>query len=168
MGANGPRWRAMAAADLPALMAIAAVAHPDFPEAEAVFAERLRLFPAGCRVLAGGGHLHGYVFSHPWHAGQPVPLDTLLGALPADATALYLHDLALLPSARGLGAAGAVVQELLALARGLGLASLSLVAVSHSSRFWRQQGFEPREGVASAQLRGYGGNAVFMVRGAMR
>lgn len=153
----------MARADLPALMAIAAVAHPHFPEAEAVFAERMALFPPGCRVLADAdGRLHGYVFSHPWRADEPVPLDTLLAALPANPGALYLHDLALLPSARGTGAAGAVVRELVALAADRGLACVSLVAVSGSSGFWRQQGFGPREGVATEQLRGYGADAVFM------
>ena len=77
------RWREMTRADTPGLMSIAAVAHPSYPENEAVFAERLLLFPAGCRALVGvDGRLHGYVVSHPWRDATPVPLNTLLAALP--------------------------------------------------------------------------------------
>ncbi|GAB3765726.1 GNAT family N-acetyltransferase [Ramlibacter monticola] len=149
--------------DLPALMEIAAAAHPDFPEDEAVFAERLRLFPAGCRTLVGArGRLYGYVLSHPWQEALPVPLDSLLATLPARPETLYLHDLALLPGARGSGAAGEVVRELLGLARGLGLHSVSLVAVSGSAGFWGRQGFEARS-TAARELRCYGDDAVFMV-----
>ena len=149
--------------DLPALLEIAAVAHPAFPEDEAVFAERLRLFPDGCRALVGArGRLHGYVLSHPWQEALPVPLDTLLADLPARPGTLYLHDLALLPTARGSGAAGEVVRDLLGLARGLGLHSVSLVAVSGSAGFWGRQGFVARE-TAAPELRRYGDDAVFMV-----
>jgi hypothetical protein len=41
----------MTRADIPGLMAIAAVVHSSYPENEAVFAERLSLFPVGCRRL---------------------------------------------------------------------------------------------------------------------
>jgi GNAT superfamily N-acetyltransferase len=154
----------MQRADIPGLMAIAAVAHPSLPEREAVFAERVRLFPAGCRTLAGGdGRLHGYVLSHPWRAATPVPLDTLLAALPPQPTALYLHDLALLPTARGTGAADEVVLYLLELARGLGLHCASLVAVSGSAGFWDRQGFLASDAVAASRLQGYGEDARFMV-----
>ncbi|MFJ5368420.1 GNAT family N-acetyltransferase, partial [Bosea sp. CER48] len=63
-------WRRMAPADLPAVMRIAAVVHPSYPEDEAVFAERLQLAAEGCHVLAGDGdELLGYLVSHPWPLG---------------------------------------------------------------------------------------------------
>src|SRR6478735_1660464 len=109
----------MTRADIPSLMSIAAVAHPSYPESEAVFDERLLLFPSGCRALLGvDGRLHGYVVSHPWRDAAPVPLNTLLVALPPQPATLYLHDLALLPAARGTGAADEVVRLLIELARG--------------------------------------------------
>jgi hypothetical protein len=49
---NSGRWRAMAAADLPAVNALAERIHPSFPEDAAIFAERLRLYPDGCRVYS--------------------------------------------------------------------------------------------------------------------
>jgi GNAT superfamily N-acetyltransferase len=159
------RWREMTRADIPGLMSIAAVVHPSYPENEAVFAERLSLFPVGCRTLVGvDGRLHGYIVSHPWRDAAQVPLNTLLVALPLQPTALYLHDLALLPTARGTGAAGEVVRYLLDLARGLALLTASLVAVSGSVGFWGRQGFEAGGVVASRDMQGYGDDAVFMVR----
>ena len=155
----------MTRADTPGLMSIAAVAHPSYPENEAVFAERLFLFPAGCRALVGvDGRLHGYVVSHPWRDATPVPLNTLLAALPPRPTTLYLHDLALLPTARGTGAADEVVRWLIELARGQGLLSASLVSVSGSVGFWERHGFKASGAVASGDLQGYGDDAVFMVR----
>ncbi len=52
-----PLWRAMTPGDLPAVLAIADVVHPDYPEDAAIFAERLALYPAGCRVLERDGAL---------------------------------------------------------------------------------------------------------------
>ena len=77
------RWRAMEAADLAAVERVAAHVHPDYPEDEAVFAERLSLCPEGCLVLARPlGDPCGYVVAHPWRLGQPPALNSLLGALP--------------------------------------------------------------------------------------
>ena len=45
-----------------------------------VFAERLRLWPAGCFVCAdGGGGIIGYAVSHPWRRDDAPALDALLG-----------------------------------------------------------------------------------------
>ena len=156
-----PTWRAMASADLPRVQAIADAVHPDFPEAAAIPAERLALCPAGCLVLATGAQLLGYAVSHPWHAGQAPRLNSLLGGLPAAPGTWYLHDLALLPAARGGGAAAAAVRLLVAQAQAAGLADMSLVAVNGSAGFWQRQGFRPAVG---PDLASYGGAAQFMQR----
>lgn len=135
-------WRRMTPADLPAVMAIAAVVHPDYPEDEAVFAERLRLAPEGCHVLAGeDGALRGYLVSHPWPAGTVPALNSLLGDMPQGVANWYLHDLALLPAGRGSGAAGTIVAAIARHAAETGHTSLALVAVNDSTGFWRRQGF---------------------------
>ncbi|SFJ64929.1 Acetyltransferase (GNAT) family protein [Bosea sp. OK403] len=155
----------MTAADLPAVLAVAGVVHPAYPEDEAVFAERLRLFPAGCLALAGPGGLLGYVVSHPWRLGQPPALNSLLGGILADAASYYIHDLALLPDARGSGAAGRVVDRLVAFARSEGLASISLVAVNASLGFWQRHGFRVAHDAALAEKLGsYDDAARYMVR----
>ena len=94
---NPPRaWRAMTMADFPAVTALAEVIHPDFPESDAVFANRLALHAAGCEVLAADNGLKGYVLSHPWEDRAPPPLDALLAPVASPSTS-YIHDLALLP-----------------------------------------------------------------------
>jgi len=144
---------------------VAGQVHPDYPEERAVFAERCRLHPEGCLVLDQGAGLGGYVLSHPWHAHCPPKLDTLLGRLPAAADTYYLHDLALLPGARGQGHAGAMVEHLAGHARRLGLTSLTLIAVNHSGAFWQRQGFAVVTSPgAAAILASYGADAALMQR----
>lgn len=158
-------WRPMTAIDLPAVLAVAAVVHPGYPEDEAVFAERLRLFPDGCRVLAGNDGLRGYVVSHPWHRAAPPALNSLLGGLPAQAGSFYIHDLALLPAARGSGAGRAVTERLVQIAAKEGLPCLSLVAIDGSSGFWRHQGFrELHDPALAAKLASYDDAARYMER----
>jgi GNAT superfamily N-acetyltransferase len=156
-------WRTMGTADLAAVSGIAAIVHPAFPEDDAVFAERLALHPAGCRLLTVAGEPAGYVISHPWRTGSLPALNALLGAIPAEADTYYVHDLALLPSARGTGAGAAIVQDLKRHALLLGFTGLSLVAVNNSAAFWARQGFgETPAGAASEKLASYGDDARLM------
>lgn len=160
----------MTPADLPHVLAVAGPVHPAYPEDEAVFSERLRLYPAGCWVCEAAGRVVGYGLSHPWRAGAPPALNVLLGELPARASTYYIHDIALLTEARGAGAGAAIVARLVDHARAAGFASVSLVAVSGTTAFWRRFGFramaesgKPDEALA-AKLRSYDGAAEFMVR----
>lgn len=151
--------------DLAAVDVIAAKVHPNFPEDVAVPAERLRLAPAGCYVLADDNGIVGYVVSHPWRAFPPPKLNTLLGALPEPPACWYIHDLALMPTARGRGHAGAIVERLAAVARQAGLRAMSLTAVSGSAPFWARHGFVVETGPEiAAALASYGADAAFMMR----
>lgn len=158
-------WRSMDVSDLDAVLAVAEVVHPDYPERPDVFAERLALFPQGCHVLADGGSVFGYIVSHPWRAGNPVPLDTLLDSLPAAEGTRYLHDIALLPEARGAGHAGRGVTRVVRDAYRAAAPSLSLVAIPGTQRFWEGQGFAARsDALAPRTLGVYGEGALWMVR----
>ncbi|MFE1597749.1 GNAT family N-acetyltransferase [Methylobacterium sp. ID0610] len=159
------RWRSLTAADLAAVDAIAAIVHPDYPEDEAVAAERLALYPDGCFLLESAGRPAGYAISHPWSFGEPPALDSLLGAIPAGATTHYLHDVALLPAARGAGATSALLAILTRQAAGAGLDTLSLVAVNGSVAFWERRGFRAVEDERiRRKLASYGRGARFMAR----
>ena len=160
-----PRWERMAAADIDAVLAVADVVHPAFPEDRAVLAERFALHPKGCFVLrAADGAMLGYTLTHPWAADTVPPLNTLLGRLP-DAQVYYIHDLALMPAARGMKAGGAAVRLLEAHARTLGLGQMALVAVNNSGGFWRAQGFEQVQSPHWRQkLASYGDAAAYMVK----
>src|SRR5690606_12912908 len=131
----------MSGYDGAAVFAIARQVHPGFFEAEAVLAEKFTLYRNGCYVLDVGEKPAGYVLSHPWRLGDLPALDTLLGALPADADTFYIHDLALLPLTRGIGAAGHIVAALTKHAMAMGFPTMSLVAVNNALAFWTRQGF---------------------------
>ncbi len=88
-------WQPLTLADLPDVAAIAEAAHPLLPERLEVFAEKLSLFPAGCRKLMDDGRMAGYAIAHPWRYGDPPRLDTLLRALPARPDTLFLPSLTL-------------------------------------------------------------------------
>jgi hypothetical protein len=155
----------MRPADLPAVNALAALLHPDYPEDAVVFAERLRLYPPGCHVLERDGEIAAYVVSHPWLDRAPPPLNTLLGELPARPTTYYLHDLALMPEVRGSGASVQVVEALAGQARNEDLPSLSLIAVNGSAGFWQRQGFAAVvDDTLAEKLRSYGDDAQFMMQ----
>ncbi|HYE00711.1 MAG TPA: GNAT family N-acetyltransferase [Alphaproteobacteria bacterium] len=162
-GAAGA-WRAMAAADLPAVDRIGRIVHPGYPEPPAVAAERLALFPAGCAVAERGGEPIGYALAHPGRLGRPPALATPLGALPAAPDCLYLHDIALLPAARGLGLGESVLLRLRAVAAAAGLARLALTAVGGSVPYWTRHGFAAwAPDRVSPALASYGAAAVYMV-----
>lgn len=156
-----PPWRAMSAQDIDAVDAIAGIVHSSFPEDRAIFANRRALYPRGAHVLELEGALAGYCIGHPWRIEWPLALNSLIERLPDEPDTYYLHDLALLPAARGQRLADRVVDHAVALAGGAELPSLSLIAVSGSAPFWERFGF--RETPSSAETRaGYGADARFL------
>lgn len=156
-------WRAATPEDLPAVGRVAAAVHPDYPEDDAVFAERLALFPDGCRVAVRAGRIVGYAFFHPGVVGSPPPLNTLLGALPAAADCLYIHDVALTADARGAGLGAALLEIAAAVAAARGLPTLALTATPAAAGYWRGAGFADRS-AASEALAAYGDGMAYMVR----
>jgi GNAT superfamily N-acetyltransferase len=152
----------MHAGDLADVDHIGTIVHSRYPEREEVPAERLRLFPAGCLIATRDGKTIGYAIAHPGVTGRPPALDTLLGTLPADADCLYIHDVALLPEARGLGFGEAVTALLADVARGHGFSRLALTAVNDSTAFWGRQRFSVVP--IAKSLASYGDDAAYMVR----
>lgn len=157
-------WRSMAPADLPAIKQVADVVHRDFPEGDAVFEERLRLYAAGCFVLSNGERISGYVISHPWLYRKPPALNSLLKAIPHAADTYYIHDIALLDEARRSGSASGVVRILVKHARDQSFSNLSLIAVNGSSPFWLRHGFSVvSDSDLDEKLLSYGRDARFMM-----
>ncbi|MFT4120130.1 GNAT family N-acetyltransferase [Bradyrhizobium sp.] len=159
-------WRRAHTSDLHAIGAIAARLHPDLPERPEVFAEKMRLYPDGCRVLIADGEIAGYGLSHPWKQHRIPPLDGFLERLPGDADCLYVHDVAILPDARG-GVGRAYVATIEQLARAAGIATLALVSVYATRPLWERLGFRPVPADAEllAKLNSYGAGATYMLRG---
>ncbi|KAK3313630.1 hypothetical protein B0H66DRAFT_566658 [Apodospora peruviana] len=57
-------WRRMTVDDIPDLLRVADAVHPDLPESDYVFTERVQLFPDGCFMLSGRDKIYGYAISH--------------------------------------------------------------------------------------------------------
>lgn len=160
-----PVWLPLALADAPAVRALADTAHPGLPERTEVFAERIRLFPDGCRKLVHAGALAAYGIAHPWRLDAPPAIDSLFGELPAPADCLHLHDVVVAPVLRGAGAAAAYIEAMVAVARTHGLDTLALVSVHGTARLWNRFGFAERDTPAlAAKLAGYGPTARYLVR----
>ena len=151
----------MSTADIDAVHDVSRIVHPTLPEDRSVFANRLDLYSRGMRVLDVDGAVSGYCVAHPWRRDAPLPLDRLIERLPNAPDTYYLHDLALLPRARGLGFARPVIEHIRAEASASGLPEISLIAVGGSAPFWERLGF--REATAKAgKLAGYGEDARFL------
>jgi len=159
-------WRAMTAADLDAVAAVAAIGFPDHFEGRDCFENRLVLNPAGCFVLAGeDGAAHGYLVAYPWTENAAPSLNTLIAAIPDNAAVMYLHDLALDPAVRGRGWSRTIVERLAQDARAAGWPALALVAVNGAAPFWERHGFVIADPPGMAdKLAGYGADARYMVR----
>jgi ribosomal protein S18 acetylase RimI-like enzyme len=148
----------MVAADLPAVAQISAVVHGRYAESEAVYAERLALWPTGCFVWRQGGDIAGLLVAHPWHRATSPALGALLGAIPPDADSFYLHDIALLPETRRHGAGSAATALVVERARQAGFRDVTLVAVNGAESYWATQGF------AVVEAGGYGPDTFRMRR----
>lgn len=159
------RWEPLSPADAAAVRALADTAHPGLPERTEVFAERIALFPEGCRQLVHAGALAAYGIGHPWRLDAPPPLDTLIGALPADADCLHLHDVVVAPMLRGRGAAAFYFAAMETVAREHHLGWLALVSVYGTHQLWGRLGFSERTSSAlAAKLTAYGPTARYLVR----
>lgn len=134
-------WRDMQEDDLPLVIEIAAQLHPTYPEDDQIYAERLALYPEGCLIFEVNRNAVGYAISHPWLHRQAPALNSLLQALPARSSTYYIHDVAILPAARGLGAVQQLLSDLLPVVKSNGLSSMSLTAVNNSLDLWKRHGF---------------------------
>ncbi|SMF60642.1 GNAT family N-acetyltransferase [Allosphingosinicella indica] len=159
-------WRPMTPTDLSGVTAVAKVAFPDHPEAPERFAERLRLSPGNCFVLADTDKIAGYLIAYHWPLGEMPALDAPLDELPERTSALYLHDLALLPEAGGSGRARAGIALLVDRAKADGFTTIGLVSVNDSAAFWTRLGFAEvtRDAALTRKLASYGPDARYMIR----
>jgi GNAT superfamily N-acetyltransferase len=162
-------WRLMTSQDLEPVRILADRVHVDHQEDIGVFVERQGIYPQGCHALVEGGRIIGYALAHPWRFGEPPPLNSRLGEIPRVATTYYIHDVALLPEARGRGYAAQAARLLEDDARRAGLGNMSLVAVNDSQGFWQGLGFRAQAMPGlDRKLFSYGSDAVLMRRDLIR
>jgi ribosomal protein S18 acetylase RimI-like enzyme len=160
-------WRQLSIEDVESLARIADKIHPGLPESNEVFAQRIKLFPAGCLALVScdDGTLCGYAISHPVRYRQPPALDSLLVESTGDVDQYYIHDLAILPEFQGYGLANTCIENLLEIAKSY--ATTGLISVYGTATFWERYGFVPAavmDESLRAKLLKYGEDAIFLER----
>jgi hypothetical protein len=155
----------MAISNLDTVNAIGDAIHTELPERPEVSGEKFRLFPAGCQILMRGTEIVGYGISHPWILNNIPPLDTFLERLPEKPECLFIHDVVVLPIARGYNAAASYIDEMCRIARSIHLKSLALVSVYGTTPLWSRYGFEVvTDPSLNDKLKSYGKTAKYMIR----
>lgn len=161
---NLPIWRPLATTDLEGVHRIGGIVHAQLPERPAILAEKLQLFPEGCFKLASGEAIVGYALSHAWALFSVPPLNEPLLALPARPDCIHLHDIALLPEARGRGCVAVFMAALPALAACMKLKNLACVSVYGTDALWARYGFQIDDSADFASnLASYGATAKYMI-----
>ena len=141
---------------------------PDLRETPEVFANRIARFGEFFRVAYQDGRMVGDVVAFPWKFGDaPVNNQKFPEDLP-EPDCFFIHDIALLPDARGGGIARALLEDAYQTAHALGFDAASLVAVGQSGTYWDRVGFVPFARVTEAKrayiLDIYGPGARLMAR----
>ena len=157
-------WLPLLPQDLDSVNSIADRVHKTLPERPEVFEEKATLFPQGCRKLVFNGKTVGYGISHPWMLNSIPPLDDFLEELPKHPECMYLHDIVILPEARGGGAAANYVEYVKRLSVSMEIKSLALVSVYGTDVLWSRFGFRAIHSPdLSAKLASYGATAKYMI-----
>lgn len=154
--------RLLRADDLPAVLAIQRAAYGDgYQESAVVLGRKRELAPAACWIAHAGQMAVGYVLAHPWDTLGAPPLHAPLPALPTGADRGFVHDLAVMPAARGLGVAAGLLARVCAWSSAAGHRGMRLVALADAAPFWARQGFSP---LPVALPAAYGDGACLMER----
>lgn len=124
----------------------------DLRESREVFANRFERFGEHFRIAVINGQIVGYMICFPWKLGDtPVNNAVFPEELP-EPDCFYIHDIAILPEARGEGISRALLEDAYKTADRLGYDAISLVAVGQSGSYWDRAGFVTYTRVDAAKL----------------
>ena len=157
--------RAMGAEDLAAVLEIQSCCYDAAKlESRESFLAKLEASPATCFIAAVAEAPVGYLVAVPAEEGSPPPLNDPIYAVPRTANALYLHDLALHPTARGTGAAAALVAAYFDALEQSKACFGCLTAVNQSRGFWERHGFRSASvaDLGAGRMDTYGEGAQYM------
>ena len=158
--------RALGAADVNAVLRIQAQCYGDgFAEPGEVFTRRLQSVGHCSWAAEQGGELVAYLAAYWSRPGAITPLNGDFADY-ADASVLYLHDMAVSSVVAGQGLAQRMVQAVKTQARARGVQRSALVSVQGSQLYWERQGYKADSVTNAAQqqhLASYGEGALYMV-----
>ncbi|WP_164839101.1 GNAT family N-acetyltransferase [Shewanella livingstonensis] len=128
--------------DWPAIMAIQAQCYVELaPESLGVMQSKWRASPTSCVVFEHQGSVLAYTLVHPWPRGDAPSLETEISDQ-SNANCWYLHDMAISPSAQGMGIGKQLFTYLVEQAKTLTVNGIGLVAVQGAQTYWQQRGFK--------------------------
>lgn len=131
--------------DLAEVMRIQALCyHSIEPESQNAFINKLKQAPDCAFAVEGPkpDQLRAYLFALPIELNHPPSLDDDHYIVPKQPNALYLHDLAIDPAARGQHLSQPLLKAFFACANKRALPYASLIAIQQSSAFWQRYGFQ--------------------------
>ena len=153
--------RPVSAADWPGIVALEAATYRDLGLSEDPAHLRGRAGEGTSFVVEAGRDIAGYLLAFPFPYGRYPDL-TADGTTVTGPAGLHLHDLVIAPEHRRGGLGSRLVSVLLAAARDVPYARVSLVSVGGSHDFWARHGFRVRPEVPVSD--GYGPGATYMSR----
>ena len=157
----------MRPSDLPDVLEIQAACYTEVvPESMASLHAKLSAFPSTCFVASLHGKTVAYLFALLWDCSNPPILNAETCDPKGPPNGLYLHDLAVGPTARHTGAGRALVEVFLEVFEASGLKQASLIAVQNSEGYWRRYGFRAQSPCARLleKLATYGPDVKYMMR----
>lgn len=157
---------ALSLRDLPAAIKIQSDAYPAaLIENESAFLSRMERTASYCLAAKRGEELLGYLLAHGWKRQSPPSIGAILDdEVPNEI--LFIHDLAVASSGRGLGIGQKLIRRAFELAPQDGLRTAELIAVEGAADYWRQLGFvaETASDELQAKLATYGNFSCWMTR----
>ena len=158
-------WLPITREDIDDIDQIANTIHTELPERKEVFAEKCELFPYGCMKFVDiNGKICGYGISHPWQLYKVPPLDEFLVEIPLDADCIYMHDVAIMPDARGNMGAESYVWRLKNVTRSQRINKIACVSVYGTTVLWAKCGFRvDMPDSMIEKVRSYGDTAKYMI-----
>ena len=134
-------WTSMKQKDLERVNMMSDLFHPDFPESNNIFENRLELYPQGCFVLKENKSIIGYCISHPWNSVKPPTLNLLLKEISTKKDGYFIHDIGIKPEYRGQKYLKNIVSTIENFAKEEKYNFLNLVSVNKTSPIWVSLGF---------------------------
>ena len=160
------RLRRLTDDDIPRILEIQAAAYaPHLLETGEVFAAKIAAHSPYCLGHEDDdGSLSGYAIALPMATTSSVGLhetDPRAVTLPGAAPILYVHDMAVDPSAHARGTGRTMLRGLELVGRENGQSVIELVAIESAVSFWERHGFDPTD---DEVFEGYGPGARKMRR----
>lgn len=157
----------MQESDIGNVLRIQAEAYTDvMQESETVFRSRFLSAPGTAWVVERERSLCAYLVAYKSAPGIVSPWGSEFSHS-ENASALYIHDLALGVAARGLRMGQWLVEQMMVQARLLEMEAIALVSVQNSKTFWQKMGFDTCVTLNPDQqqnLDTYAGDAFYMLR----